>query len=64
MAIKKQSTIDDITSVKNQWTEALIEAYSLVKMEDLYGLQTVIQPDCLLFNYDCRPPNIFDYKSS
>jgi hypothetical protein len=50
MAIKKiLSTIDDITSVKNQRTEALIEAYSLVTMEDVYGLQTVIQPDCLLF---------------
>jgi hypothetical protein len=65
MAIKKTlSTIDDITSVKNQRTEALIEAYSLVTMEDLYGLQTVIQPDCLLFNYDCRPPNIFDRKGT
>jgi hypothetical protein len=52
---KTLSTIDDTTSVKNQWTEAFIEAYSLVTMEDLYGLQTVIQPDWIngVRFYDC-----------
>lgn len=65
MAIKKTlSTIDDKASVKNQRNEALIEAYSLVTMKNLYGLQIVIQPDCLLFNYNCRPPNIFDRKGT
>lgn len=50
----------DSKAVKAQRDEAFVEAFSLVPMDDLYKLQKVLEPDCNLFNYDSRPPKIFE----
>ena len=63
-AKKAIAAITNTKAVKAQRTEAFIEAYSLIPMDDLYKLQQVLRPDCDLFNYDSRPPKIFDRKSN
>lgn len=45
---------------KHNKVEALLEAYSMVPMEDLEKLAQAFKTDCDLFGYDCRPPNIFN----
>ncbi|KAL5015487.1 hypothetical protein ScPMuIL_009757 [Solemya velum] len=40
--------------------EAMLEAYSMVPMEDLEKLSQAFKIDCDFFGYDCRPPDIFN----
>jgi hypothetical protein len=56
-AKKAIAAITNTKAVKAQRTEAFIEAYSLIPMNDLYKLQQVLKPDCDLFNYDSRGLN-------
>ncbi|XP_060070827.1 carbohydrate sulfotransferase 11-like [Ylistrum balloti] len=42
--------------------EALLEAYSTVDMEDLDKLSRLLQPDCEIFGYDCRPSYLFQNR--
>ncbi|OWF45825.1 Carbohydrate sulfotransferase 14 [Mizuhopecten yessoensis] len=56
--LKDKSTDHD--AIRQQKTEALIQAYSLVPMEDLIRLRHVVRPDCQLFGYNDSPPNIFN----
>lgn len=50
----------EITEVKRQRQEALIQAYSTVPMELLERLRKVVYDDCLLFGYDERPDWLFN----
>ncbi|XP_060084861.1 carbohydrate sulfotransferase 12-like [Ylistrum balloti] len=50
----------DRKAVKEQKMEALVQAYSLVPMEDLVKLREVVRPDCLLFGYNDSPAYIFN----
>lgn len=54
----------DLNQIKNQRTESMIEAYSLISKEDLYKLRKILGPDCRLFGYDCSPPTLFGRKTS
>ncbi|XP_069116483.1 carbohydrate sulfotransferase 8-like [Argopecten irradians] len=50
----------DRKALKQQKMEALVQAYSLVPMEDLVKLRKVVRPDCQLFGYNESPSYIFD----
>jgi len=40
--------------------DAFREAFGMVPIEDLEQLSAVFKTDCELFEYNCRPPEIFD----
>ncbi|XP_069141895.1 carbohydrate sulfotransferase 10-like [Argopecten irradians] len=39
--------------------EAMLEAYSTVDTADMEKLSKLLQPDCEVFGYDCRPDKLF-----
>ncbi|XP_069120321.1 carbohydrate sulfotransferase 11-like [Argopecten irradians] len=45
-----------------QKKDAMLDAYSSVDFEDLHKLQDVLAQDCVLLDYDCSPPGIFNYS--
>ncbi|XP_060608475.1 carbohydrate sulfotransferase 11-like [Ruditapes philippinarum] len=48
------------TEVKLQRHEALVQAYRQVPMADMEKLRTYLLKDCLIFNYEDRPKDLFD----
>ncbi|XP_060065569.1 carbohydrate sulfotransferase 8-like [Ylistrum balloti] len=57
------STIDK-SAVKYQKIEAVIEAYSLVPLNDLITIRELVRQDCQLFGYDESPKPIFGNKTN
>ncbi|XP_069141941.1 carbohydrate sulfotransferase 13-like [Argopecten irradians] len=49
---------DEKVSKKNK-EEAFLEAYSTVDTADMEKLSKLLQPDCEVFGYDCRPDQLF-----
>ncbi|XP_069142601.1 carbohydrate sulfotransferase 10-like [Argopecten irradians] len=49
---------DETVSRKNK-EEAMLEAYSTVDTADMEKLSKLLQPDCEVFGYDCRPDKLF-----
>ncbi|OWF50994.1 carbohydrate sulfotransferase 10-like [Mizuhopecten yessoensis] len=56
-------TVTDKSAVKYQKTEAVIEAYSLVSIDDLNNIRELVRQDCQLFGYDDSPGHIFTNRT-
>ncbi|KAL4230207.1 hypothetical protein ACF0H5_010592 [Mactra antiquata] len=54
------NTPQNITAVKLQRAEALLQAYRQVPLEDMELLRKFVLTDCLLFGYDDRPASLFN----
>ncbi|KAH3775394.1 hypothetical protein DPMN_176796 [Dreissena polymorpha] len=50
----------NITKVKLQRTEALVQAYQSVPIDDMKRLREFLLKDCLMFGYDDRPKSFFE----
>ncbi|OWF55797.1 carbohydrate sulfotransferase 9-like [Mizuhopecten yessoensis] len=61
-AIQKSSM--DRTALRQQQTEAMIQAYRQVPVKDLLRLREVVRPDCELFGYEVAPNYIFNRRDS
>lgn len=50
--------------LKSQRREALLQAYRMVPLELMEQLRNFVQLDCRLFEYDDRPPKLFERSES
>ncbi|XP_033740598.1 carbohydrate sulfotransferase 11-like [Pecten maximus] len=53
----------DKNVAKQNKNDALLEAFSTLDREDMDRLSKMFEPDCELFDYDCRPSKLFDINS-
>ncbi|XP_033740600.1 carbohydrate sulfotransferase 9-like isoform X2 [Pecten maximus] len=53
----------DKNVAKKNKNDALLEAFSTLDKEDMDRLSKMFEPDCELFDYDCRPSKLFDINS-